>query len=56
MRIKNMSSKTLEVYFYLPGWDPGEDIVKPGETSDEWLHLEEEDILEIRKIEERNRN
>ncbi len=38
MRIKNMSSKTLEIYFYLPGWDPGEDIIGLDETTDERGH------------------
>jgi len=51
-----MTNKKLKVYFYASGWDPREDTVKPGETSDEWLHLDEGDILEIRETEERNRN
>lgn len=56
MRIKNMNSKTLTIYFYLPDWDPREDVISPGDTSDEWLHLEKEDIPKIRETEERNRN
>lgn len=48
-----MTGKTLKIYFHLPGWDPREDTVKPGETSDEWLHLDEGDILEIRDIGEK---
>ena len=32
----------------LDGWDDREDVLKPGELSDYWLHLEPDDVIEIR--------
>ena len=49
MRIRNKTSNTLKICFYVPGWDPREDVIGLGEITHWWLHLEEDDVLEIKE-------
>ena len=47
MRIANRTSRTLIVSFRPPGSDEQVERIEPGETGDEWLNLEDDDIITV---------
>ena len=47
MRIANKTSRTLVVSFKAPGYDEQVERIEPGETGDEWLNLEDDDIITV---------
>ncbi len=50
MKIKNETDKPIKLFFSGEGkWDDREDIVQPGEISDVWLHMEEDDVIVVRR-------
>jgi len=48
MKIQNNTYEPLVVALRnLEGFDDREELLEPGQTSEDWLHLEEEDIITI---------
>ncbi len=50
MKIKNETDKPIKLFFASEGeWDNREEILRPGELSDVWLHMEEDDVIIVRR-------
>ncbi len=47
MRIENKTQKTLIIRFQAPGYDEDIERISPGQVGDQWLHLEDDDIITI---------
>jgi len=48
VRIRNETHEPLVVALRdIKGYDDREDVLEPGQTSDDWLHLEDEDTITI---------
>lgn len=50
MKIKNETDKPIKLFFTCgKEWDSREEVVQPGELSDVWLHMEEDDVIVVRR-------
>ena len=48
MKIINGTGKAIIVFMQAePGFDERKEILEPGELSDDWLHFELDDVIEI---------
>ena len=57
MRIINKTGRAIIVFMQMEnGWDDREEVLEPGEMSDWWLHLETDDVIEIKLPKKRKRN
>lgn len=49
MKILNKTGKAIIVFMQaVSGFDERKETLKPGELSDDWLHLKFKDVIEIR--------
>lgn len=49
MKIINRTGKAIIVFMQaISGFDERKETLKPGELSDDWLHLELDNVIEIR--------
>lgn len=47
MKIRNDTYEPLVVALRIEGYDDREELLEPGQTSEDWVHLEDEDVITI---------